>query len=114
MKHTESNNATIFSATLGLFHPWRVISVTFAKEEKRLDIDIDVSRGSTFVCAACGAEMETCEIQNETWYHQDFFSYETYLHARVPLVECCCCGVLPAERPWSRAGSKFIQLSPLQ
>ena len=31
-------------------------------------------------------------MQDETWYHDNFFRYATYLHARVPQIHCRCCG----------------------
>jgi hypothetical protein len=101
---------SIFSATLGLSHPWQVVAVSFAREEKRLDITVDFTPGSDFVCRACGREVTPCCVTEETWYHHDFFNFETYLHARVPQIQCCGCGALPVERPWSRVGSRFAQI----
>ena len=66
------------------------------------------SPDSEHVCPVCGETVLAFEQQDETWHHSDFFQYATYLHARVPLVTCPCCGVITAERPWSRDGSKFI------
>jgi transposase len=96
-----------FAATLGLSHPWQITSVSFAKEERRLDIDIDHTGSGVITCPTCGKETVACDMENETWYHEDFFRYTTYLHARVPRIECACCGIQTMERPWSRAGSKF-------
>jgi hypothetical protein len=100
----------IFSATLGLSDPWQITHVTFAREEKRLDITVDYANDSTFACPHCGKEVKPSKVEHETWFHGDFFRFATYLHARVPHIECCC-GLFPVERPWSREGSKFILLS---
>jgi len=100
----------IFSATLGLSHPWQITAVSFSKEEKRLDITVDFSQGGAFTCPTCGKEVKICEAEKETWFHSDFFRYATYLHARVPQIECSCCGMCKVERPWSREGSKFALL----
>lgn len=97
----------IFSATLGLSHPWHVTSVALASDERRLDITVDYAAGS-FPCPHCGSERPWHSSESETWVHGDFFRYLTYLHARVPLVERCPCGTeVPVRRPWSRAGSRF-------
>jgi hypothetical protein len=101
---------SIFSATLGLSHPWLVTTVSFVNEEKRLDITIDFAQGSIFTCPNCGSNENPCYLKTETWYHNDFFRYETYLYANVPHIECCG-EIIPVERPWSRAGSKFALLS---
>ncbi len=38
----------IFSQALGIVDPWFIKSEIFDVEKKRLDIDIDFKRGSTF------------------------------------------------------------------
>ena len=101
------NHPAIYSATLGLCHPWEVTTVSFAKSERRMDITVDFAVGSVFTCPDCGAECTACRVSREIWYHDDFFSYATYLHARVPHVKCCCSCVFAVDRPWSRAGSRF-------
>jgi hypothetical protein len=93
----------IFSATLGLSQPWLITAVSFSTEEKRMDITVDFAHDGTFICPTCGAEVMTCTEENETWFHSDFFRYATYLHARVPHIECSCCGMCKR----SREGSKF-------
>jgi transposase len=100
------DHPTIFSATLGLSHPWHIVTVTFAREESRMDISLDYYLGNLFTCPRCGEEKAPCSAEEETWFHEDFFRFPTYLHARVPRIECCQ-GVVATERPWSRAGSKF-------
>jgi len=96
----------IFSSTLGLVHPWQVTAVSFAEGEKRIDITVDYDFGSNVPCPFCGSTGSACITETETWYHDNFLCYATYLHANVPRVECC--GVIvPLERPWSRSGSKF-------
>jgi hypothetical protein len=102
----------IFSATLGLSPPWQVISVAFAKETNRMDICVEYLQGNQLTCPVCGTQGPTChaESQTEVWYHDDFFSYATYLHALVPHLACCGRSV-PLERPWCRAGSKFARVT---
>jgi hypothetical protein len=104
------DHPTIFSATLGLSHPWHIVEVTFAREESRMDIRLDYYLGNLFTCPHCGEAKAPCSAEEETWYHEDFFRYSTYLHVQVPRIECCQ-GVVATERPWSRAGSKFGRVS---
>ena len=100
---------TILSSTLGLFFPWKITEALFYKEEKRLDITIYFMDDNSPPCPTCGAVRSHCLTTMETWHHGSFLSYSTYLHARVPYVECCGT-VMPVERPWSRQGSKFARL----
>ena len=100
----------IFSATLGLTRPWKIVSVDFAEGSNRMDISVEVVQEDALVCPVCGAEgtMGPKETKSETWYHDNFLCYATYLHALVPHLECRC-GTFPLERPWNRAGSKFSE-----
>lgn len=106
----------IFSATLGLFPPWQVTSASFARESNRLDIHVEYAHPAGHDCPHCGGRGTCClaETVQETWYHEDFFRYATYLHARVPLLACHCGGTFQLERPWSRAGSKFCRIQSSQ
>lgn len=98
------------SATLGLSAPWQVNSVTVSAEGKRLDIVVSHEYFNSKACPWCGVERDRCKVITEIWYHHDFFRFTTYLHTRVPCVYCCDL-IQPIERPWARAGSKFVRLS---
>jgi len=105
-------NRSTLEAALGLTAPWRVIDDTFSLPEKRLDITIDFEPGSTFLCPICGAEgARAYDTQERTWRHLNFFQHETYLHARVPRVECPKgCGIKTVRVPWARPHSGFSSL----
>lgn len=100
---------TILSSTLGLFFPWKITDAFFSKEEKRLDITVYFMDDTYHPCPKCGSERNPCLTKLETWHHSSFLNYSTYLHARVPHIECCGT-IMPVERPWSRKGSKFALL----
>jgi len=104
------NHSTLEKA-LGLTEPWRVVKDTFSAKEKRLDITINFPRGSKFPCPDCGAESKAYDSEIKTWRHLNFFQHETYLHARVPRVECSQgCGIKTVEVPWARQRSGFTLL----
>jgi hypothetical protein len=102
----------ILSATLGLSPPWQVTAANFAKESNRLDISIEYSYATPLDCPACGGKGTSCHAETvaETWFHENFFSYATFLHARVPLMACDCGGRFPLKPPWSRQGSLFYKI----
>jgi transposase len=101
----------IFSATLGLSAPWSITSIRFSSEDNRLDIDIIYDGGAAIKCPECGCDAHTQALDDETWYHSDFFRYTAYLHARVPLVECANCdGCRRVAVPWARPGTKFQRM----
>ena len=101
----------IVSATLGLSSPWQVSSVALDGDGQRLDITVTCDTTDGIVCPRCGTRGGCCatEAETETWYHHDFFRYATYLHARVPRLTCCGRNHMP-NRPWTRAGSKFVKI----
>ena len=103
---------TIISATLGLSPPWRVTQVDFSKGSSRLDISVEIVTGNPVTCPVCRVQGAICYLDTEieTWRHNDYFHYTTYLHARVPHLACSC-GVAPVELPWCRAGSGFAMVS---
>jgi len=102
---------TLFTMALGLSKPWHVVDIRFSKEEGRLDLEIDFSKGAKFPCPSCAeGESEVYDTKDRTWRHLNFFQYETYLHARVPRVRCGRCGIRQVEVPWARPGSGFTLL----
>lgn len=106
MKETE-----LFQLALGLAPPWKVLSCEFNLEKKRLDIEIDFPRGSTFPCPECAREdCKAYDTEEKSWRHLNFFQYEAYLCARVPRVRCKDCGIKVVNVPWSRPGSGFTLL----
>lgn len=103
MKDTE-----LLQFALGLLPPWIVKDCTFKVEEKQLDIHMDFSRGGEFVCPTCGRPgCKAYDTQVKTWRHLNFFEHVTYLHARVPRIQCPNCGVKVVSVPWAREGSGF-------
>lgn len=80
------NELALFTMALGLSKPWQVVDIRFSKEEGRLDLRIDFSKGAKFPCSTCEKERD-CEVhdtQDRTWRHLNFFQYETYLHVFTP------------------------------
>jgi transposase len=101
----------LFQLAMGLAHPWQVVSCSFDADRGRLDLRIDFIRGGVFVCPECGRERcKAYDTEERTWRHLNFFQYETYLHARVPRVECETCGIKVVNVPWARPGSGFTLL----
>ena len=105
----------LFTLALGLSKPWEVVDLKFSKEDGRLDLWIDFAKGAKFPCPSCPEtkEGDVHDTLDRTWRHLNFFQYETYLHARVPRIQCGSCGVKQVEVPWARPGSGFTLLFEL-
>lgn len=101
----------LLQLALGLTPPWQVSSLDFDPQQRRLDINIDFPRGSTFSCPKCGqGDVKAYDTEEKTWRHLNFFQHETYLTARVPRIQCDKCGIRLIGVPWARSGSGFTLL----
>ncbi|GAM10071.1 hypothetical protein OR1_02358 [Geobacter sp. OR-1] len=108
---------SIFSSTLGLSSFWKITRIEVAAGHRRLDIYLSCNQSGSIQCQACNRKVPVCGSTKQTWYHNDFFSKEAYLHAVVPVTRCDLpCGCNELTVPWSHAGSKFVlinnELSP--
>jgi transposase len=103
---------TLFGLALGITPPWYVKAVEFSTHSGQLDLYLDFQRGARFPCPSCGAEgAKPHDTTEDGWRHLNFFQYKTYLHARVPRVECPRgCGVKLVEVVWARPDSGFTRL----
>jgi transposase len=107
----QGQDLALFTAALGLGDPWRVTSVEFDAERKRLDLRVDFARGARFACPECDAPgLKVHDTDAKSWRHMDFFQHQAYLTARVPRVECPQHKVRLVAVPWARPGSGFTLL----
>jgi transposase len=107
----QAQDVLLFQAALGLSEPWRVTSVEFDPERKRLDLRVDFAKGARFPCPEC--ERAGCAVKDteeKTWRHLDFFEHQAFLTARVPRVECPEHKVRLVAVPWARERSGFTLL----
>jgi len=97
---------------LGITDPWVIEGVEFNAEQKRFDIYLNFPKGTKFTCPSCGTHH--CNIhdtRDKEWRHLDIFQYATYLHVRVPRIECGQCnGIIQVNVPWAREYSSFTLL----
>ena len=104
------DNIVLFTAALGLQHPWTVSKVEFNSDKGQLDLYISRERGSKHLCPKCETECNVHDTQARTWRHLNFFQYRAYIHCDTPRIKCPTHGVLQVETPWSRPGSGFTLL----
>ena len=80
------NLRNIFSMALGINEPWYITEVRFDPKQKRLDIDLDFTKGSKFAVNGTGS-FGAYDTVKKSWRHLNFFEHECYLNARVPRVK---------------------------
>ncbi|MDQ2758982.1 MAG: ISL3 family transposase [Actinomycetota bacterium] len=107
----QAQDLSLFQAALGLSEPWRVTSVEFDVETKRLDLRVDFPRGATFCCPECDRSgLKAHDTEEKRWRHLDFFQHQAFLSARVPRVRCPEHKVRLVAVPWARERSGFTLL----
>ena len=105
------DNRELFKLALGLADPWKIEKVEFSADDERLDIYINHQRGGILKCCECQSSGSVHDRHKRTWRHLNFFQYETYIHCKVPRINCPSCRkVKTASIPWSRPGSGFTIL----
>lgn len=76
-----------------------VVKTDFNPQEKRLDIYLDFAPGTQFPCPVCKLPSKVYDTTERTWQHLNFFQHATYLHARLPRVDCTTDGIKQIQIP---------------
>jgi len=107
-KHDQFNE--MLRMALQVERPWELTKVEFNEKHKEWHLYFDFERGSAFPCPI-GCGHNGCTVYDsdwKTWRHLDFWEWKTYMHARVPRVDCKLCEKVTTVRvPWSRPESHF-------
>jgi len=106
MKDTE-----LYSQILGQTEPWFVETVELTTADARVDIHVEHGNGVRWTCPACGREL-ACRDHAEprVWRHLDTCQFKTFLHARIPRVDCPEHGVVQVKVPWAESKGPFTLL----
>jgi len=104
----------LYQQILGLMAPWSVSDVELDVEAKRVDIWVDHPQSVKWPCPQCGGDSAglACRdhAEERIWRHLDTCQFQTYLHARIPRVDCPDHGVLNVTVPWAERHGRFTLL----
>lgn len=104
----------LYQRVLGLEEPWSVSRVELKVAEHRVDVWVSHPPGVTWLCPQCGGDSdELCcrdHAEERVWRHLDTCQFQTYLHARIPRVDCPEHGVVNVAVPWAEAHGRFTIL----
>ena len=96
---------------LGLEPPWSVERVDLDLEEQRVDVRAQHQEGVQWPCPECATTLPIYDHSEErSWRHLDSMQFKTFLHARIPRVECPTHGVKQVRLPWSEPRSRFTAM----
>ncbi|MBN1131334.1 MAG: ISL3 family transposase [Chitinispirillaceae bacterium] len=85
---------SFFESILGIKRPWYITQVTHSNDNNRVDLYVEHDKGIRFPCPVCE---EFCSIYDHApereFRHLNVFNYKTYIHVRVPRVDCARHGI---------------------
>jgi len=101
----------LFETILGIQAPWSIARVTLDTSGKRVDLWAEHRDATRWPCPEC-AQTLACHdhAEERVWRHLDTCQYQTFLHARVPRVDCPTHGVRQVSVPWAEPRSRFTLL----
>jgi len=100
-----------YRQVFGLESPWTVDRVGLDLERQRVDVFAVHQEGASWACPECGRALATYDHAPErVWRHLDTCQLKTFLHARVPRVDCPDHGVKQVRVPWTEPHSQFTAL----
>lgn len=101
----------LYAQILDINRPWYVEDVKLQTETERVDVWLAHEQKILWACPECGREL-ACRDHAEarTWRHLDTCQFKTFIHARIPRVDCPEHGVRQARVPWAEPKSRFTLL----
>jgi len=101
----------LYRYVLGLEDPWQVEKVQLDVRGERVDVWATHKEEVPWPCPECGAQLPVYDHAPErVWRHLDTCQFKTFLHARIPRVDCPAHGVKQAKVSWAGAHSRFTAL----
>mgnify|MGYP001593934189 FL=1 len=104
-------DTALYQYLLGLKSPWTVSRVGLDVNGQRVDVWAEHPEDAAWECPQCSTMLPLYDHAEErTWRHLDSCQFQTYLHARIPRVECGQHGVVQVMVPWAEPRSRFTLL----
>ena len=104
-------DTALYAYLLGLQVPWTVSQVKLDVQRQQVDVWTEHAHGLRWACPVCAQELSLYDHAAErTWRHLDSCSYRTYLHARIPRVQCPAHGVVQVQVSWAEPKARFTRL----
>lgn len=102
------NTKELYTALLGIRHPWWVDKVELNLSKNRVDVWVKEVKGFKWKCPFCGQSGPLYDHDQErSWRHLDTCQCQTFIHARMPRVNCPIHGAQQVPAPWAEGGSRF-------
>lgn len=104
-------DTSLYQHLLGLKSPWSVSRVNLDVKAQRVDVWTEHPEHCEWECPQCAKKLTLYDHAEErAWRHLDSCQFQTYLHARIPRVECDEHGVVQVKVSWAEPRSRFTLL----
>ena len=104
------DSRTLYATLLGLKAPWEITDVELKQPPGEVHIRVALPEGTLWVCPQCGAATPIHDHQERHWRHLDTCQFPTFVHARVPRLNCPMHGIKQLPVPWAESGSRFTAM----
>jgi transposase len=104
------DSKTLYAALLGVTEPWGVELVEMKREAGEVHVTVALPRNTRWVCPECLAAAPIHDHQERSWRHLDTCQFKTFVHARVPRLNCPTHGIKQIRVSWAEPGSRFTAL----
>lgn len=102
------NTKELYAALLDIRYPWRVDKVALDIKKNRVDVWIKEVKGVIWKCPHCGERGPLHDhAQERSWRHLDTCQCQTFIHCRLPRVNCPVHGVQQVPAFWAEPGGRF-------
>lgn len=100
----------LYATLLGLTGPWAIDRVEMQEKAGEVHVWVALPQGERWVCPDCLAAAPIHDHQERQWRHLDTCQFKTFVHARVPRLNCPTHGIRQLTVPWGEPGSQFTAL----
>ena len=103
--------AALISKSLGLGPEWTVVDVEMrdcSPDPDELHVYVERTPGHALRCPRCGGMHGVYDTRERTWRHLDIWQYKTYIHCKLPRLDCTEGGPVTAEVPWAAPDAKHF------
>jgi tetratricopeptide (TPR) repeat protein len=98
----------LYTDLIGLSSPWSVKSVAANEGSESVDVYLECAEAAQFPCPHCDRACPVCGYSpSKSWRHLDTCRKITFLHARLPIVDCPEHGEQHLRIPWADADAPF-------
>ena len=106
MKDTE-----LYTRLLSLSRPWFIREVRYRETPERIDVYVDHEPGMEMPCPECDRYGPVYDhMEERSWQHLHTCHVPTFIHARLPRIQCPEHGVRCVISAWSEPGSEMTRV----